>query len=67
MSPLVRRLGVSTIAALLLITGGLKLWSSAAGVGAAGALFGAGLLVLGIGVREWIHREPKKDSDEYLP
>lgn len=57
MSPLVRRLGVSSIAALLLIAGAYRLWSTESGTVAAGALLGAGLIVLGISVREWVRRE----------
>lgn len=53
MSPLVRRLGVAAIAAVLLIAGAVKLWATQSGVVAAGALLGAGLIVLGIAVRDW--------------
>lgn len=54
MSPMIRRLGVAAIAALLLIAGGVKLWSTQSGVVAGGALFGAGLVILGVAVRDWI-------------
>ena len=53
MSPLVRRLGVAAIAAILLLAGGAKLWATESGTAAAAALFGAGLIVLGIAVRDW--------------
>ena len=54
MSPLIRRLGVAAVAAILLLVSAGKLWATASGVAAAGALFGAGLVVLGIAVRDWI-------------
>lgn len=60
MSPLIRRLGVAAIAGVLLITGAVKLWSTQSGPVAAGALLGAGLIVLGIAVRDWI----RPDDDE---
>lgn len=54
MSPLIRRLGVAAIAAILLMSGGIKLWTTQSGIVAAGALFGAGLVILGVAVRDWI-------------
>ena len=62
MSPLVRRLGVTAIAAVLLIAGGVKLWTTAAGPAAAGAMLGAGLITLGIAVRDW--STPQRTPDE---
>lgn len=63
MSPLVRRLGVAAIAAVLLIAGGAKLWATESGTAAAAALFGAGLIVLGIAVRDWT-TPIRKDGDQ---
>lgn len=57
MTPLTRRLGVAAIAAVLLIAGAVKLWSTQSGPVAAGALLGSGLVVLGIAVRDWITKD----------
>lgn len=58
-----RTLGLPAAAAVLLIAGALKLWATAAGDVAAAALFGCGLLVLGVAARDWIDHHHQKCDD----
>lgn len=60
----VRLLGLPLVSSLLLIAGAVKLMQAGGGTAAAGALFGCGLLLLGIGVRDWIEHHDHDDHDD---
>ena len=60
-----RGAGLPLLSALLLIGGAVKLWQTNTGTTVAGALFGCGLLLLGIAVGDWLlhHTHDPKDHD----
>ena len=58
-----RAAGVPLAAAALLIAGAVKLWQAQAGPAAGGALFGCGLLLLGVAIRDWIEHHTHDEED----
>ena len=59
-----RILGLPVTASLLLFAGAVRLWQAGGGPAAGGALFGAGLLMLGIAVRDWIDHHNHDDRKD---
>ena len=59
-----RGVGLPLVASLLLIGGAAKLWQANTGATVAGALFGCGLLLLGVAVRDWIDHHTHNPDEE---
>lgn len=58
-----RSAGLPAVASLLLIAGAVKLWQAQTGPVAGGALFGCGLLLLGVAIRDWIEHHAHDPED----